>query len=300
VSSRILLTDTASQSRAEIDPVGASLVSLILRGTQVIEPLAGSNPALFAGVALAPWSNRIKNGQWVCPEGRTLSLPINESDKNNALHGLVFDRDFSVSIISENSAEFEITILATSGYPYPLAYTVSYEILDGELICRYRASNLSGTQAPFGTAFHPYFVLPEVAIENLRLKSDARTVSLKDEQFIPTGVMATSGTDMDLSNGKKVVAAGLDDNFTDLEFVNGKASTWLVDDNGKGLELWQDQSFPHLLIYTTDSYPGVSGTRTSVAIEPSTSAVNAFNNNIDLVWLEPGASKSGSWGVRLT
>jgi aldose 1-epimerase len=91
----------------------------------------------------------------------------------------------------------------------------------------------------------------------------------------------------------------LDDDYTDLEFRKGVATTKLLTEDGSGVEVWQEDIFKHVVIYTTDSFETETGVMSAVAIEPSTSAVNAFNSKQDLIWLEPNQTRSGSWGIKL-
>jgi aldose 1-epimerase len=67
-------------------------------------------PELYAGVVMAPWSGRVAGGAWVHPDGRKFQLPVNEPARNNALHGLVFDKEFVVARSTESSVELSIEI----------------------------------------------------------------------------------------------------------------------------------------------------------------------------------------------
>jgi aldose 1-epimerase len=117
--------------------------------------------------------------------------------------------------------------------------------------------------------------------------------------MIATGKVPTASGAKDLSVGRAVVAAQLDDDFTDLVFEKGIATTTLLTGDGSGVEVWQEDIFKHTVIYTTDSFETDAGVITAVAIEPSTSEVNAFNSKQDLIWLEPNQTRSGSWGIKL-
>jgi aldose 1-epimerase len=294
----ITLSESASGSSAIISPIGAALLSLNLAGNQVIEKLATDRPELYAGGVMAPWSGRVAAGAWVHPDGRKFQLPINEPARKNALHGLVFDKEFVVARSAESSVELSIEITQSEGYPFHLKLAIAYELDGGELICSFAVKNLSTEKAPFGLGFHPYFSTKWLGDE-VSITNSAKTVYELDQSLIDTGTQKTAGSTKDLSVGKLATGASLDDDFTDLDFDGGVSRTTLSNSAGSGVEIWQEDIFKHNVIYTTDSYEAEGGTTTAVAIEPCISAVNALNTHGDLVWLSPNQTQSGSWGIRL-
>jgi aldose 1-epimerase len=294
----ITLTESSTGSSAVISPVGASLMELTLSGNNVIEQAATGRPELYAGVVMAPWSGRIAGGKWIDETGAEQSLAINEPARNNALHGLVYDKSFAVKKSTASSVELVIDIAATDGYPYALRLAVSYEIEDGQLYASFAVKNLSATKAPFSIGFHPYFSTAW-ADAPLQLQVSAESVLELNENMIATGKVRVSDANKDLRVGKALTEVKLDDDFTDLEFVHGVATTKLVTASGTGLEVWQEDVFKHAVIYTPEEFPTQSGSIKAIAIEPCSSAVNAFNSKQDLLVLSPGETRSGSWGVRL-
>lgn len=294
----ITLTESSTGSSAVVSAVGASLLALNLSGNQVMEKMASQKPELYAGVVMAPWSGRVAAGSWVHPDGRQFQLEVNEKARNNALHGLVFDKEFVVARSTESSVELTIEIEPSEGYPFHLKLAIAYEIDGGELICSFAVRNLSEQKAPFGLGFHPYFSTKWMG-EQVSITNKAKTVYVLDENLIDTGTKPTAGSDKDLAAGMLAVGASLDDDYTDLDFKAGISKTTLADATGNGIEIWQEDVFRHNVIYTTDAYEAENGTVTAVAIEPCISAVNALNTHGDLLWVQPNQTRSGSWGVRL-
>lgn len=294
----ITLTESSTGSSAVISPVGASLMELTLSGNNVIEQAATGRPELYAGVVMAPWSGRIAGGKWIDETGAEKSLAINEPARNNALHGLVYDKSFAVKKSTASSVELVIDIAATDGYPYALRLAVSYEIEDGQLYASFAVKNLSDARAPFSIGFHPYFSTAW-ADAPLQLQVSAESVLELNENMIATGKVRVSDANKDLRAGEALSEVKLDDDFTDLEFVHGVATTKLLTASGSGLEVWQEDVFKHAVIYTPEEFPTQSGSIKAIAIEPCSSAVNAFNSKQDLLVLSPGETRSGSWGVRL-
>ena len=93
----------------------------------------------------------------------------------------------------------------------------------------------------------------------------------------------------------------IDNDFTDLaRDENGLAHTYVSSADGRGLDIWQDHNFAHVVLFTPSFFESVDrGLTHAIAVEPSTSAPNAFNSGKNLIWLEPGAVFEGHWGVRV-
>jgi len=298
MTSLVTLTDSLTGSRAIISPIGASLLELELSGIKVVEQVKNSRTDLYSGVVMAPWSSRIAGGKYSLPDGRSFQVPINEPARNNALHGVVYDQNFEIKRLSESSVELAIEISGFEGYPFVLKLAVSYELEDGELFASFAVRNTSSEKAPFGIGFHPYFSCAWF-VEPMQIQNDAASYFELDENLISLGKTKTAASDKDLSLGKKALGASLDDGYTDLVFDHGISSTKLIDSNGRGVQIWQENIFKHAVIFTTDNFETEAGPISAVAVEPSTSAVNAFNSNQDLIWLEPNQTRSGSWGIKL-
>jgi aldose 1-epimerase len=294
----ITLSEPAIGSSAIISPVGAGLMSLTLAGNKVIEEVAAGRPELYAGVVMAPWSGRIADGKWIDAEGVERSLAINEPARSNALHGLVYDKSFEIKKSTASSVELVIEIASNDGYPHALRLAVSYELEEGEFFASFAVKNLSAEKAPFGIGFHPY-ISTAWSDSPMQLQSSAQSVLDLNENMVATGKSSVSSSAKDFRSGKALSEVKLDDDFTDLNFSNGIASTKLLTQDGTGCEIWQEDIFKHTVIYTPENFPTESGSIQAIAIEPSTSAVNAFNTKQDLLVLAPGETRSGSWGIRL-
>lgn len=285
-------------TKAKVSTTGAALIGLSFAGVEAIERPTVPGAQVYHGSVLAPWCNRTANGSWLDPKGNVRTFQINEPTKNNALHGLVYDSEFEVIRSQADSLRLKITIGETAGYPYKLNLEIGYQLTNQGLVCDFVAENLGTERAPFALAFHPYFRYSTSATGDLKVFASAKSYYLQDKNQVPIEKASVQGTGQDLRAGKKIKAAGLDDYYTDLEFNEGIASTKLLSDFGAGIEIWQQQIFRHLVVYTTDSFPSIDGPITATAIEPSTSEANALNRNEDLIWIAASEKVSGSWGVR--
>jgi aldose 1-epimerase len=289
----------AAKLRAEVSNIGAALCSLEFDSIQVIEEAPSDGRPMYYGVVVAPWPNRTASGQWVDAAGDVRQLEINEPLKQNALHGLVFDREFEVLEQTAESVSLGVEIDPTEGYPYELYLKISYSLSPDGLIGSFEVVNRSSDNAPFGIAFHPYFKFSKFKTAELKVESSAKSYYLQDRNQIPIQKQSVEGTRQDLRSGKLVAGASLDDYYTDLEFLNGIAQTKLIGPDGSGITIWQQEIFKHQVIYTTDDYPTSSGPVSAIAIEPSSCEADALNRKEDLLWLKMGEPVSGSFGVRL-
>ncbi|MFZ0379171.1 MAG: hypothetical protein WAL38_15190, partial [Solirubrobacteraceae bacterium] len=91
----------------------------------------------------------------------------------------------------------------------------------------------------------------------------------------------------------------IDDAFTDLaRDDSGRAVCRLTAPDGATVELWVDENYPFMELFTGDTLTA-SRRRTGLAVEPMTCAPNAFQSGDGLIRLEPGQTHTSHWGVRL-
>ena len=287
---------------ATITQVGAALRLFSVNGIDLVEPYSEDAKApLCAGQIMTPWVNRLDRGQWKY-KGELLQNPITIVEQDNANHGLLLDHAYELVAQTESSVVLRGVIKPTAGYPFEVSTTVGYELTDSGLVVTHRAVNKSSEAAPYATGAHPYFKFGAVESADLILTSDAQTLTVVNPRQIPVAESATLGSALDLRGGVRVGDQHIDEDFTNLpRDEHGNAHTYLRSTDGCGLDVWQDEQFKHVVIFTPNYFPTIDGGKTSVAaIEPSTAAPNAFNSGRNLLWLEPGAEFVGRWGVNVT
>ena len=69
-------------------------------------------------------------------------------------------------------------------------------------------------------------------------------------------------------------------------------------DSGRSVELWVDEGYRYLMVYTADQVGRADRRRRGVAIEPMTCPPDAFRSGVDLIELAAGESWRGVWGLR--
>lgn len=252
------------------------------------------------GQSLIPWPNRVKGGRYAW-EGNTFQLDLSEPDKGGAIHGLTRWRNWEVEEQAEDSISFTYTLHACQGWPWVLDCRLDYTLDDDGLAVRTTVTNRSPGPCPFGTGAHPYLSLghPGRVIDAGLVQVPGRTYLPVDNLGIPTGHERVDGTEYDLRELQQLGSRRIDVAYTDLiRDADGRARVRLLrPDRSGGVDLWVDQSYPYLEIFTGDTLPQTDRRRTGLGVEPMTCAPDAFNSGEGLITLHPGQSHTGQWGI---
>lgn len=285
--------------RATITEVAATLRELTIDGVDLVEPFPeDGRPAKAQGIVLVPWGGRVAGGDWQ-HEGETLQLAITERDKGNAAHGLLRFAPYRVLEQHESRIVLHATIHPQTGWPFLVDTTVTYELTDDGLLVTHEATNVGAVRAPWACGAHPYLAVGDTPPEQLTLTVPAARV-FNAVDLIPTEetlVDAMDASAPDLRAGRRLTELDIDHNYAGLEFIGGVATSSLLDPDGRGAELWQDAAFPYSVVFTPSAFPAVGGPKHAVAVEPMSAPANALNTGQGLVWLEPGESWRGHWGI---
>ncbi len=274
---------------------GAAIHELTLDGVTVVNGSPDleeftQNAKSFPGAQLCPFAGRIANGKYRYG-GRKYSLPYNDPAGENAIHGLVHDKQFYMtdSRIHTDSAwiSFSYTFPGQKGYPFHFQLENKFLLERNSLTIETTVRNLDDEHIPMGHGWHAYFTLNK-DIKNLSLKLPTSKMYELDKFMIPSGKwqkLSESTTPLgDLH---------LDDCFV-LPDGEGVVKTLLYDDTHE-IEVWQEQGlegYNYLVIYTPSD-------RKSVAIEPMTNAPDSFNNGHGLLELAPETEFKFRTGVVL-
>ena len=130
----LLETSTASGDlQATITAVAAGIRTLSINGIDLVPPYGEDQaPPMGAGIVLAPWPNRIRDGRWT-HEGVTRQLAITEPARNNAIHGLLRYTEYAASARERDSVTLRAVIYPQLGYPFLLGTAVHYELVSDGL-----------------------------------------------------------------------------------------------------------------------------------------------------------------------
>ena len=289
--------------RARIDRTGAGLQELTWRGRNVVWPYTSvEGPVAFQGQVLAPWPNRVRDGVYE-HSGTEYHLEVDDPATKNAIHGLVHDRTWSPTRLSEEETVLGLDFEGTSGFPFPLELEIGYHLGSDGLTITTTARNPGPTPAPFGLGFHPYLSLGEPLGElatrgEVVLSSPARSHQPVDGRLLPDGEPApVAGGEFDLrAPGRALGDTVLDTAFTTLD-RDAEGRAW-VDLTGPEyrVSLWCDATFGWLQLFSSDTLSGPHR-RAHLAVEPMTCPPNALNSGTDLLLLAPGESTEHVFGI---
>jgi aldose 1-epimerase len=281
---------------AVVDIVGAGLRAFEVGGVPYVETY-DDVPPMGAGVVLVPWPNRVAGATWSA-DGETHTLEATEAVRGNAIHGLVRRVPWSVVSREDGAVTLEAAVDGAPGWPFPFRTTVSYTLSDTGLTIAHAVENRGERDMPFGVGTHPYPRPGDVDVDECVLTLAARTVLPVDlDTMIPNGSpIETEGTRYDFAEGRPLRDVELDTAFGGCEpGDDGLVRHSLTDPAGRGVEVWAEPVFGWVQVFTTGDYPGKDGR--AVAIEPMTCPPDALNSGVDLLWLKPGESWAGRWGI---
>ncbi|WEO76651.1 aldose 1-epimerase family protein [Cryobacterium sp. SO2] len=295
---------TQGPATATITEVAAGLREYALNGIDLVEGFAASSvPPLGAGIVLAPWPNRIRDGVWT-HDGTRHQLAITEPAQGNAIHGLLAVTAYRLVTQTANEVTLAATVYPQTGYPYQLDTTVTYTLTADGLAVTHGIRNVGGAAAPVALGTHPYLKIGDVPTGDLLLRLNAGTHIDVDSRLNPVGVTPVDGTRFDLRAGARVGDLDLDDGFGGVVVTGGVGEHSLTAPDGRRVTLWGDENMAYVQVFTPRIFPVRSAGEVkrgqAVAIEPMTAPADAFNSGQGLRWLAPGEEWVVRWGITPT
>jgi len=261
-------------------------------GEDVVAPMG-------CGMVLVPWPNRVRDARWTL-DGVPQRLDVTEAATGNASHGLLRNTGYRAEQASDAAVTLAASVFPQHGYPFRLDTTVRYELVDDGLTVTHTIVNRSARPAPVAVGAHPYLALGGVPTADLTLTVSADTWFETDQQKIPVAEHPVDGTPNDLRRGARVGTLSLDVGLGGVTAIDGTVRHRLTAPDGDGVELWADDVFRFVQVYTPPNFPKVDGPGLAVAIEPMTAPADALNSGEGLRWLEPEERWTLSWGIRHT
>lgn len=287
------------EQRAVVVEVGGGIREYTVAERPVVHPYGLQDMCDGAhGTPLIPWPNRLEDGSYEF-DGERHELALSEPAKRNAIHGLLRWRPWACLEREPHRVAMGTRLHPSTGYPFMLDVSVAYELGRDGLTVTTSALNVGERACPFGTGQHPYFSPGEGTVDECALELPAATRILTDpERQLPVGREPLEGSDYDYRAGRSLDGAIIDSAFADLirEPVSGRAVAKLTRPDGSRLEIWVDEAYPFLEVFTADTLAPTRARR-GLAIEPMSCAPNAFRSGEGLVRLETGERWRGSWGV---
>ncbi|HWI64486.1 MAG TPA: aldose 1-epimerase [Symbiobacteriaceae bacterium] len=275
----IRLADTEADTAALVVPsLGGNLISLTVKGEELLRtpPDAAAlqeKPARWGIPVLMP-PNRIEGGRFRFG-GREYQLELTDSNGGNHIHGFPLRRPWQVVALGEGS----VTIAFRSAdhpdvlaqWPHPFVLSLTYTLRGQALHCKPVVSNEGPDPMPFGLGFHPYFLAPVGAQQEIRLTP---SVAWEAENWLPTGRFRPAEGAYDLSVWQPVHAVARDVGYMlSAREPDGGSKFELADrETGRTITLKAAPAYGHWLVFN-----GFAGT---ISPEPYTCMTNAFNLNL--------------------
>jgi len=190
--------------------LGASIVNWTVRDTG--QPLLrhADAHALDTGLPgklgcfpLVPWSNRIAQGGFDCPDG-WLALPPNSLTDPLPIHGSAWQQPWQVVSQTANEAILQLD----SSTPFAYRARQRFHLNAGRLSIELQVTHLAPSAAWHGLGLHPYF--PRTA--NTRLKAPAEQVWQCDASKLPTH-LASLPADWNFQQAKALPDTLVDNGF---------------------------------------------------------------------------------------
>lgn len=285
--------------RVVVTEVGAALRRYVVDGVDVLDGYPSTEMCTGArGQSFLPWPNRIADGRYTFA-GQEHQLPLTEPAAGNAIHGLTRWTPWHLVHDNHVSLRFGHWLPPQPGYPFALRCEITYRLTASGLVVETVATNVGGAPCPYATGAHPYLRLGVERVDELRLRVPASTWYPTDDRGIPTGRRSVSDSDRDLRELRPVGGLVLDTAFTDLaRSADGTSTVLVCTPDGRRVELWMDDRYGYVELFTGDSLPEAAHRRRSLGVEPMTAAPNAFRTGDGLITLEPGHSHRATWGLR--
>ncbi|HLI60060.1 MAG TPA: aldose 1-epimerase family protein [Solirubrobacteraceae bacterium] len=287
--------------RATIVEVGGGVREYERDGEPVLQPYDLQVMCDEAhGAVLIPWPNRLADGRYRF-DGDEHQVALTEPDKHNAIHGFLRWRNWRAATHDSSRVVMETRLHPLQGWPHTLDVSVEYVVGEEGLTAEIRARNIGEGPCPIAAGQHPYLSPGDGAlIDDCELELRAATRIVTDpERQLPTGREPVEGTDYDFTTPRRLGDQQIDYAFTDLD-RDGEGRAWarLIRPDGRRVELWVDQSFPIIEIFTADTLPP-SRRRAGLGCEPMSCPPNGLATGEGIVRLEPGEAFTCRWGVRM-
>ncbi len=287
----------AGDHRAMVVEVGGGLRTYGVAGVPIVDGYPDSDMVTAArGQPLLPWPNRLHGGCYTW-DGQTHDVPLQEVDRQNALHGLCRFLNWSAVERSESAVTMGLRLHPSPPYPFLLDLAVRYSLDEDGLTVATTATNGGDVAAPYAQGAHPYITVG-VLVDEAELRVPATSWLPTDADQIPTGVESVGGTAYDFRRPRPIGELKIDYAFTDLVRDDDGKARLLLRGRDRAVEVWVDEGYPYLEVFTGDTVPQEDRRRHGLGVEPMTAPPNAFVNGIDVIRLEPGASVTRTWGIR--
>lgn len=286
----ITLKDLSTSTFAEIYSFGALLNSFtavvderplnVIHGHSSLAEAMEHLTPFFHSAKLSPYVCRVKNAKYHFGENDYYLTKY--TPRGQALHGLVYDKTFTVAQHSSDNNAASVTLAYEydndlEGFPFRYRCEVLYSLAAGnKLTVSSTITNFDEQLMPVTDGWHPYFTLGD-PVNECQLEFQSKEMLEFDEELIPTGKLIP----YEEFGSLRTFGGTVYDNCFTLNFAECQPMCVLRNPARKvQVEIHPEASYPYLQFYTPDH-------RKSIAIENISAAPDAFNNGMGLKILSP-------------
>ena len=271
---------------------GANIQSLIIKNEALLEPVSWDrfceSPTSYGACPLIPFANRIGNKTFNF-EGVEYKL---RTERNGLVRGLPWT--FVSMGASKNGAWVKSRITSDffpsqigAEYPFPFVATLTHRLQEMGVEITMTMENTGSGNLGCSLGIHPYCRVDPVEPDDVvdawpTVCVPANKHFQLDDAKLPTGEPAPSDERIDLRTPRPIGELELDDLFSDLTADDdGRVRCRIQNRLSQTVLEFLAEDFPYLMLYKPEG-------RAAIAIEPYTSAINAFNMpDGDLLVLRP-------------
>jgi aldose 1-epimerase len=274
---------------------GGILLDLRFRGISILDgyqtPIEVDINQWGKSALLYPFPNRLKDGQYQW-NGQTYQFPINDQLTGNALHGLGMTKGMNIKqVLTKADSGSLCCQYIDQGqhdyYPFPFTFCATFRMTATDFEVNLQVTNDGKDVLPFGFGWHPYFSLSEKIEDSWLQLPEIEMIGI-DQRMIPTGKRYAFD---DFVGGKKIGQTVLDNCFAVPNSPDGRFRLQLKGEKGT-LNYWQEageHQYKFIQLFTPPM-------RQSIAIEPMTCNVDAFNNGEGLLEVAPQETMNARFG----
>ena len=263
---------------------GASLQELTLNSHAIIQDLSPlTYDTTYASSILFPFANRVNNGAYRF-NGNDFQLETNQKEEHNAMHGLVYNKKFTIveKNTNDNSASITLEYIENNesiGFPFTYSIQLKYTFTKNNLSLNVSVKNTASKSLPFTLGWHPYFISDDLFKSVLNFDSSKKL--LIGDRNITTDVEEVAPIkNFEIKDQK------LDD-------------CWILKSNKikfntPNYQLTIGSSSEHNFLQTY-----IPPRLNTIAIEPTTGVSDSFNNKIGLKILNANDTYSITWNLSI-
>lgn len=223
------------------------------------------------GISVLFPPNRIANGKFSW-QGQEYSFEINETERNNHLHGLILGKPWKLAKCENDKVTMTYDFEATPGFPHDFQLKMSYHFTSEAVIQKFSVTNNSKSAMPFGLGFHTALRMPSNA--KIRVTTGDDYWEVNPPRYLPSGKLLPWNKKDHIFTNNQAVSCHCP---ITTEIINGKAfSGAIIEYPDENIKLYYeiDEQYKHWCLWNN------GGNKGFFCPEPMTCMVNAPNLNL--------------------